>query len=150
MKTLIIILLSISVLSCERQNQEKNLYTEKLKSENELLKHKIDSLKEELNKAKLKESYWFDIEYEGLELTEKGIKNPEKFIENSLREKTELIPLQPTLGGKMIFGNFKILSDEWIIADYNDGHIEGKTIYSYKLDKNNKLEFKILNTTQPK
>jgi hypothetical protein len=150
MKILVITLLSIFTLSCERQNHDENLHAEKLKSEIELLKHKNDSLKEELTKAKLKESYWFDIEYEGQKLTKKGIKNPEKFIKNSLREKPELIPLKPTLGGKMEFGNFKILSDEWIIADYNDGHVEGKTIYSYKLDKNNKLEFKILNTTQPK
>ena len=48
MKTLITILLSISILSCERQNHEKNSFTEKLKSENELLKRKNDSLKNEL------------------------------------------------------------------------------------------------------
>ncbi|WP_281637985.1 hypothetical protein [Flavobacterium marginilacus] len=150
MKTLITILLSISILSCERQNHDNNLYNEKLKSENELLKHKNDSLKNELNKANLKESYWFDAEYEGLKLTERGIKKPEQFIINSLQKKPELIPLKPALGGKMEFGNFKILSDEWIIVDYSDGHVEGKTIYSYKLNKNNTLEFKILNTTQPK
>lgn len=150
MKILVIILLSISILSCEKQNHDKNLYSGKLKFENELLKHKNDSLKGELNKAKLKESYWFNTEYEGMQLTVKGIKNPEKFIENSLREKPELIPLKPTLGGKMEFGNFKILSHEWIIADYSDGHVEGKTIYSYKLNKNNMLEFKVLNTIEPK
>ncbi|MDD5149475.1 MAG: hypothetical protein PHC28_03200 [Flavobacterium sp.] len=122
------------------------MIVESFKSENNLLKQKNDSLKRELEKAILKGNYWFDAEYEGINFADKRINNPEKYIENALREKPELIPLKPTLGGKMVFDNIQIPGKEWVIADYSDGHVQGRTIYSYKLN-NNKLEFKILKSS---
>lgn len=147
MKKLIIILFFFSIISCEKQNNDANLVVEKLKSENSFLKQENDSLNKELKKSILKGNYWFDSGYGGLILKNKGINNPEKYIENSLREKPELIPLEPTLGGKMTFDNIQILGEKWIIADYSDGHVQGRTIYSYKLNKNNKLEFKVLKSS---
>jgi len=149
MKTSILVLLLFSILSCGRQNPELNSAKEKLQSENKTLVKRVDSLNGELKKAKLKKNYWFDVEYEGMDLVNKGIENPEKFIENSLREKPELIPLKPTLGGKMMFENIQLLADKWLIADYSDGHVSGRTIYSYKLNGNKKLEFKALNSIAP-
>ena len=147
MRKLIIILFFFSIISCEKQNHDANLVVEKLKSENSFLKQKNDSLNKELKKSILKGNYWFDSGYGGLILKNKGINNPEKYIENTLREKPELIPLEPTLGGKMTFDNIQILGEEWIIADYSDGHVQGRTIYSYKLNKNNKLKFKVLKSS---
>ncbi|OOV16111.1 hypothetical protein [Flavobacterium sp. LM4] len=149
MKTSILFLFLFSILSCGRQNPESNLAEEKLQSENKLLEKRIDSLNGELKKAKLKKNYWFDAEFEGTDLVNKGIKNPEKFIENSLREKPELIPLKSTLGGKIMFENIQLLTDKWLIADYSDGHVSGRTIYSYKIDENKKVEFKVLNSLAP-
>lgn len=149
MKTSILVLIIFSILSCGRQNPESNSADEKLQSENKLLEKKIDSLNGELKKAKLKKNYWFDVEYEGMDLVNNGIENPEKFIENSLREKPELIPLKPTLGGTMMFENMQLLADKWLIADYSDGHISGRTIYSYELNGNKKMEFKALNSIAP-
>ena len=149
MKTPILVLLLFSILSCGRKNPESNSAKEKLQSENKTLVKRIDSLSGELKKAKLKKNYWFDIEYEGMDLVNDGIKDPEKFIENSLREKPGLIPLKPTLGGKMMFENIELLADKWLIADYSDGHVSGRTIYSYKLNGNKKLEFKALNSIAP-
>jgi hypothetical protein len=147
MRKLIIILFFFSIISCEKQNNDANLVVEKLKSENSFLKQKNDSLNKELKKSILKGNYWFDSGYGGIILKNKGINNPEKYIENSLREKPELIPLEPTLGGKMTFDNIQILGEKWIIANYSDGHVQGRTIYSYKLNKNNKLEFKVLKSS---
>ena len=149
MKKVIIILLIFSVFSCKRQNQDSSLTVEKLQSENNVLKHKIDSLDRELKKAKLRENYWFDVEVEGIDFVKKGINNPEKYIENSLLENPTLIPLKPTLGGKMMFENVQVLGDRWLVADYSDGHVSGRTIYSFKLNKNNKIEFKALNSITP-
>ncbi|MEO5775836.1 MAG: hypothetical protein ABIQ27_02965 [Flavobacterium sp.] len=149
MKKIILILLIFSILSCERQNQDSNQAVEKLQSENIVLKQKNDSLNGELKKAKMSKNYWFDVEFEGIDFVKKGIENPEKYIENSLRENPNLIPLEPTLGGKMMFENIQILGDKWLIADYSDGHVSGRTIYSYKLNRNNKFEFKALNSIAP-
>jgi hypothetical protein len=149
MKTTILVLILFSILSCGRQNPESNLADEKLQSENKLLEKRIDSLNGELKKAKLKKNYWFDVEYEGMDFVNNGIENPEKFIENSLREKPELIPLKPTFDGTMMFENIQLLADKWLIADYTDGHVSGGTIYSYKLNRNKNLEFKALNSIAP-
>ncbi|MBF4516749.1 hypothetical protein IRZ71_10355 [Flavobacterium sp. ANB] len=147
MNKLILVVMLFSILSCEKLNYESNLTIEKLKSENIHLKQKNDSLNIEFKKAKLNKNYWFDIESEGIDFINKGIKNPEKYIENSLRKNPELIPLEPILGGKMFFENIQILGNKWLIADYSDGHISGRTIYSYKFNKNNTVEFKSLSST---
>lgn len=149
MKSSFFILLLFSIISCGRQNPESNLIVEKLQLENKHLKNEIDSLNDELKKAKLNNNYWFDNKYDGQDFINKGIENPEEHIEISLQERPELIPLKPILGGKMMFGKIQVLSDKWVIADYSDGHILGSTIYLYKLNKNNKLEFKILDSEKP-
>ncbi|QBN17331.1 hypothetical protein [Flavobacterium nackdongense] len=149
MKKIIIIIFFFSIVSCEKQNQEKNLLVEKLKSENNFLKQKNDSLNNELKNAKSKKNYWFDVEFEGVKLVNKGIKDPENYIENSLRERPELIPLNPILGGNMVFDKIQILGEEWIIADYSDGHVQGKAIYSYKVNNDAKVEFLIMNSFEP-
>jgi len=57
-----------------------------------------------------------------------------------------LIPLQAVLGGTMTFGNIQFLSKEWLIADFDDGHVQGRAIYKYKLNKKGQLEFELLNS----
>jgi dynactin complex subunit len=148
MKTSILALLLFSIISCAKQNSESKA-KEKLQMENKFLHTKIDSLNGELEKAKTVKNYWFDSEVEGMYFVNKGVKNPEQFIENSLREKPELIALRPTLGGKITFDNIQLLGDKWLIADYSDGHVSGRAIYSYNLNENNELEFKVLKSITP-
>jgi hypothetical protein len=146
MKTTILMLLMFLILSCEKQNQNLDKALEKLNAESVVLKRKNDSLVLALEKVNMSKNYWFDVDFEGIELIKKGINNPELYIENSLRENPSLIPLAPTLGGNMMFENIQILSKEWLIADYSDGHISGKAIYSFKINGNNKVEYKVLNS----
>lgn len=149
MKKLIVIILSLSILSCETQNDESNVAVEKLQSENDVLQHKIDSLNKVLEEVQIDQNYWFDVQNEGAYFLENGIKDPEKAIESSLRKRMDLIPIEGVLGGTMRFGNIKILSNNWVIADYNDGHVEGRAIYKYQLTKNNTFEFQILDSKAP-
>ena len=46
----------------------------------------------------------------------------------------------------MTFGNIQLLSKEWLIADFDDGHVQGRAIYKYKLNKKGQLEFELLNS----
>jgi hypothetical protein len=149
MKKVIIILFFFSIMSCEKQNHEDNLVVEKLKLENNFLKQNNDSLSNELKIIKMTRNYWFDVEFEGVKLVNKGIKDPEKYIENSLRERPELIPLKPVLGGKMVFDNIQVLGEEWIIADYSDGHVQGRAIFSYKVNNDAKVKFVIVKSSEP-
>jgi cell division protein FtsL len=53
MKKIILFLLILSILSCERKKQDLNQAVEKLNSEIIVLKQKNDSLNGELEKAKM-------------------------------------------------------------------------------------------------
>jgi hypothetical protein len=143
MKNVILLLISLLILSC---NKQKDTDIENLKSQNDTLIKKNDSLILKIKELELKANYWFDEELQSKDFLKKGIKDSKSFIENSLQKKPELIPLKAVLGGQMDFGNIQILGNKYIIAGYSDGHIEGKSIYIYKLNNKGDLEFKILNS----
>lgn len=144
MKPIFLITLSLLFfLACKEEEtlqESPSLITE--------LKIEIDSLRKELVLKTEAENYWFNNDHEGLKFIESGIKNPKEEIESCLRGKPELIPLSAILGGTMDFGKIEILSDKWILADYNDGHIEGKSIFEYTLEENGTFSFKLLDSTQ--
>ncbi|MGV6832604.1 MAG: hypothetical protein ACWA5P_13710 [bacterium] len=138
MKRILFILVLI-FLSCEQKD--------KISSDEELLPklwNTIDSLEYVINRLEKDAEYYYDENYEGEKLLVKGIKNPKKFIDSSLRVRTDLIPLKAVLGGTMRFGKITLLSSEWLIAEYDDSHISGISIYEYKLNEMNELEFDLL------
>ncbi len=141
-------------LSCKQSNNE----TEVLDAKNRSLKTTIDSLNSTTdsltatidslmvvpNTNNNENNYWYITNYDGEDAIKRGIKNPEEFIETSLKNKPELIPLKAVLGGTMRFGNVQLLSDKWLIADFNDGHIEGKGLFKYTFKNDGSLEFKLI------
>lgn len=116
----------------------------------------IDSLQKQLIKVeaaydsltaavRFKETNWGDgptIQFHQLE--KQGIKKPVDFIKKSLRSNPHLIPLNPVLGGKMHFTNMQVLTDRWVMATYEDGHIMGRTIFLYSLGPEKELHFRVL------
>ena len=113
------------------------------------LRIKHDSLINVLNERQHCINYWYDVEFDGGNLIKAGIKKPVEFIEGSLRARPELIPVKATEGSKMNFDNIQILGREWLIADFDDGHIQGRAIYKYTLNKNNELNFELMNSLGP-
>ncbi|CAM3456025.1 hypothetical protein [Flavobacterium chungbukense] len=142
----LIVLTAVFVVltSCAKQNESL------LENENVLLQKKNDSLNRKLEVAQeaivvlQDKNAWYDPEYDNVDFKKKGIVDPEKFIKEELTKRTDLIPLQPTLGGNMSFGNIQLLGSKYLIADYGDGHVEGKSIFSYKLNDSGRLEFKLV------
>ena len=136
-----LILILFASLSCKNTNESDNLQVEidSLTNRNQKLLRVINEKDNLIN-------YWYDAEYDGINLIKLGISNPKEYIENSLRQKPELIPIRGELGGKMNFGNIEILSSKWLIAEFDDGHIHGKGIYEYNLNKNGELDFKLLSS----
>ena len=49
----------------------------------------------------------------------------------------------------MEFGKIKMISENWIIADYSDGHVEGTSIWKYNVAENGKVGFLLLNSVEP-
>lgn len=116
--------------------------------QNELLQEKVSALQasiDSLARVRLNAmgavNYWFDEQaaFQGIEL---DTGNPEKFIVNALRERSDLIPLEPVLGGTMRFVKIQLLGEKWIIADYEDGHIRGRSIFSYRFNKDGEITFR--------
>lgn len=82
--------------------------------------------------------------YFGKEFRE--IEDPVSHVKNALQEQPELISLDPVLGGKTEFRQITVLTEEWLLAYYDDGHIQGKAIYEYKLLPDQSVEFEELVT----
>ncbi|PKP28782.1 MAG: hypothetical protein CVU01_03335 [Bacteroidetes bacterium HGW-Bacteroidetes-18] len=89
-------------------------------------------------------NYWFDKDFNGVQFTRQGIANPEEFVKNALRKRADLIPSEAVLGGTISFGKIQLLGNKWVIADYSDGHIQGRSIYEYQLNDKKELVFKVL------
>ncbi len=151
MRNFIFIFISLCIFGCAETQKEKST------SIDDLLKTRVDSLKAvndslslqlstytQAQKANQESNYWFNANYEGKKFLQKGIEDPETFIENSLRKQTDLIPMEGVLGGTMHFGKIQILSSEWLIAEFEDGHIQGKAIYKFNLNPDGEIEFELL------
>ncbi|NEW78020.1 MAG: hypothetical protein GZ086_01055 [Gelidibacter sp.] len=147
----ILFLIGFLAFSCKDDlNKPENLpdIKEQLTLKNDSLEKEIVNLKS-LNDSLLKighvtENKWFDKDFNGSHFTRQGITNPEEFVENALRKKADLIPSEAVLGGTMTYGKIQLLGNRWVIADYNDGHIQGRSIYEYRLNNKKELVFKIL------
>ncbi|HET7361685.1 MAG TPA: hypothetical protein VFI78_07110, partial [Salinimicrobium sp.] len=119
----------------------------------------IDSLTAEVKEEKIKtdslqsllmEKEMFvksDTVYFGPEFSE--IPNPAETIKKALKARPELIPMESVLGGEMQFRKITILSDSWLFAMYDDGHVQGKSLIEYKLQPDGELQFEILVSESP-
>ncbi len=72
------------------------------------------------------------------------ISQPEKFLLEELSKGSNLIPKEAVLGGQMRFTSVNFVNDNYIIAEFEDGHILGKALYSYSLNKNGDLNFNLI------
>jgi len=135
MKKLLFICAIILMISCQdRETGDVNHATiDSLETEIASLKRANDTLSEHLmTKSFLTKDYpeFFDT-----------IAEPEKFILNDLQENPGLIPEDAVLGGTMRFTAVTFINGELLVAEFEDGHIMGKAIYSYKLDRNGSLTY---------
>ena len=138
MKKLLVFSLLIMLGSCGKSTEEKNrtIEIDSLNTEIAEMQRALDTLSDLLMKKNYVTkdfSSYFD-----------SIPEPEKFLLEKLREKQGLIPKRPVLGGTMHFTSVSFINDHLILAEYEDGHIMGRSIYQYKMDKNGNLIFKLL------
>ncbi|MCC8359128.1 hypothetical protein LA313_04390 [Salinimicrobium sp. ASW11-47] len=118
--------------------------------EMEVKTSKIDSLTQELNRQQeLKDSLvnLREIDYSANDYSIffgkefEDIDNPEEHIVNALKNKEDLIPLKAVLGGSMEFRKVQVISEDWVLAIYDDGHVQGKSIFEYELQEDGEVEF---------
>lgn len=143
-----LILAGIFLLSCT--NPAENTESTEYRAENDSLINLVESQQkiidslEQLPPAESDDGYpilWgraFD-----------DIEDPETFITENLRQRPELIPLDAVLGGTMAFRKVEVLSEKWVMAIYDDGHIQGQAIFQYRLLPDKKIEYELLEVDHP-
>ncbi len=137
--------LAFTLIACNDTNDAELKLSNKVDS----LQVQNDSLMEILANERMDREVsgvpqWYYSETDSKNLIDRGIEDPAAFIKSALREKLDLIPIKAVLGGTMHYNNIQLLGDQWLIADFEDGHVYGKAIFQYTIGKNDKLEFKII------
>ena len=147
MKKLVLISVLLSLIGCAEVEKKSETSTAEIDSLNikiEKLRNENSSLRKELIDKTAETNYWYANDFEGRKLMDQGIVNPSEYIADQLKEQPEVIPMKAVLGGKMHFLNIQILGREWIIADYEDGHVMGKAIFKYKVGKDGKVTYELI------
>lgn len=139
MKRILPALLALALVGCENEAEKEKIRLEidSLNSTVNELKIENDSLEKELRLLESRGPVNFPEEFD-------SIQNPEEFIVNTLKESPELIAEEPVLGGKMYFTDVRILNERFLWAQYEDGHIQGEAIFSYRLKSNNQMAYRFI------
>jgi len=138
MKNLLYFSLTLLFFSCGNSAEENplTLKVDSLEREIKELKQANDTLSEHLlEKNYLARDYpsYFDT-----------IPNPEEFLLNDLGNNPSLIPKDGVLGGTMRFTDVTFINDELFLAEFEDGHIMGKAVYSYTMDRSGNLSYNLV------
>jgi hypothetical protein len=75
------------------------------------------------------------------------LKEAPEVIKESLAKNSGLIKFKGINGGKMAFYNTddaKILNGRWVLASFDDGHIDGEAILEYKIGSDKRIEWKLV------
>ena len=147
MKKIILAILALFVFSCAEVEQKTEVSSAKIDSlyiKIEKLKNENSSLRKELMDKTAETNYWYANDFEGRKLMDQGIINPSEYIADQLKEQPEVIPMKAVLGGTMHFLNVQVLGRDWIIADYEDGHVMGKALFKYKVGKDSKVTYELI------
>ena len=135
MKKLLLLCLIILTVSCQDQDAENTQQTkiDSLESEIASLQRANDTLSDHLlTKSFIAKDYpeYFDT-----------IPEPEKYVLNDLQENSDLIPKDAVMGGTMRFTAVTFINGELLVAEFEDGHIMGKAVYTYRMTKNGDLKY---------
>lgn len=147
MRISIVLCLLLLVSACKES--PKNTTLEEDSSKITTLNNKLQTMEKERDSLQIlldnaTTNRWFG-EMESRAFKEMGIDTPEKYIRVALQNNPSVIPLDGVLGGTMFFTDIEILGTKWIIASYEDGHIMGRSIFTYKINPETlEVEFDVL------
>jgi hypothetical protein len=118
----------------EKYNNEKD----ELISENKKLKRIESSIKN------ISENSIYLYSNDIKDMKEKGLSNPVQDIISNLMKHNELIPYKGVLGGTMRFyeKEIRILTNKWVLAYFEDGHIGGYLLLEYDISNDGKINWK--------
>jgi hypothetical protein len=140
-------LLILATLGCQneqRELQEMEMVLDSLSGIVETQQRQNDSLEQiNLNTNETVIPVYFKKEFDTID-------DPRAYITDALQKQREKIPIDAVLGGSMEFRQVEILTEDWVMAVYDDGHIQGKSIYEYELQPNGDIQFTEVVSKLPK
>jgi uncharacterized membrane protein len=99
----------------------------RLESENQQVRQRLEEEREHPEVRVASQAAWL------AELRANGLTDPPAELVQDLRSHPELIQLKAVLGGTMRFIGPFTVTDRWVIAAYEDGHISGCGIFAYEV-----------------
>lgn len=118
-----------NILSLESQNKD-------LKEQKTALSKEVEDMKSKIaEKEQIIESFPHLNEIMLSQMKQSGFNGDASTIIDDLMKHNELIPYKGVLGGTMGFyfkNKIYVLSDKWVLAYFDDGHIGGYMLLNYK------------------
>ena len=139
----ILLLISIWVFSgCTTENESDK----ELRQQNVLFQQQIDSLTRQIGVLQKQSGELSELDRRFLE--RQGLQNPVAQIKADLLKNKQLIPEKGAMGGTMQFyeDNIQVLSRRWVRAYFEDGHYAGEILLAYKINKDGKIEWEVLDS----
>ena len=135
MKKFVFIILIGLMFSCGKSAEEISL------------SQKVDSLQSEISELKIANDTLSDHVMRKSFVTKNfpayfdSIAEPEEFILQRIQEKPELITKKAVLGGTMRFTQISFIEEDLLVAEFEDGHIMGKTLIRFRVNRDGELNF---------
>ncbi len=88
-----------------------------------------------------------DIKMDGIRFTTPEINISEKGIKDDLINRATILDIKGVKGGKIAFNNpdkINILSEKWVMAYFDDGHIDGLVLLEYKIESSGKISWRVI------
>lgn len=130
---------SKSALLTEQADSESQLA--RLKSEKERLQTELEKCQVALKQAEARPIVALsDVHISDMKL--RGLKDPVADLLSNLEQRTDLIPFEGTLGGKMRFQPW-LVNRYWVVAGAGDGHVGGWVALKYTI-QNGQVNWTVL------
>ncbi|MGB7785672.1 MAG: hypothetical protein WBL27_06180 [Salinimicrobium sp.] len=135
-------LIVLSLSSCDDNDVKFRDANRKLDSISNVLtqqRRMNDSLKALMTKGELASNYpvFFGKNFDSIE-------NPREYVKSALKKQPEKIPMKAEVGGTMAFREVQVISEDWVLATYDDGHVQGRSIYEYTLQPDGSMKFEVV------
>jgi hypothetical protein len=132
----------------EKLEARNTITIEQLQTENHSLAGRVRDLQAAVEDCRNNPANPLDLQSWDIErMKREGLRDPVHDIVADLRMHRELIPFEGTLGGRMGFYSEKkiwILTNQWVLAYFDDGHMIGYMLLEYSLPGDGKIHWKRL------
>lgn len=131
----------------QQQVKDLQLNLEKVQRHNKNLASDLASANQQVLKLNTSMQHLSMSNHEIVLLKQKGLPNPVENISQDLRNHREIIRYKGVLGGTMGFYDklgIHVLNKKWVLADFDDGHINGHMLLEYDVKEGGIIKWRLI------